>query len=248
MTIAQRTIAQLTATAQELLVSEVRIGLIYTYVRLSNGYAGIGWTDHRSSRLCSHGREAGTLAGRRASELLAMLGEDDSSLHRSLGLATANALVASDKPQATIDTEILTLLNIHADERVAMVGYFGPVIPKIEAIGCQLDVIELKTDIPGTLDPIAGKAALAACDVAIITGTSMVTNTLDELLDVIENARAVAILGPSTLMCPAAFVGTPVTHLAGSLIQHPEVAAQVISEGGGTKALHSSLQFVTLTL
>ena len=76
---------------------------------------------------------------------------------------------------------------------------------------------------------------------AILTGTSLVTMTLDGLLEELTRAavrpRAAILLGPSAPMCPEAFCGTPLTHIAGSWINNGERVLQIVSEGGGTPQL-----------
>lgn len=243
--IKRTTIELMEPVAAGLSVTDVRIGLIYTSVRLSNGLVGIAWTGSAGSHRCMHHSEAGTLRQRPAVELLAMLASKENAIHRSIGLATANALTAAlPKPQ-TITSPILEILDIQAHEKVAMVGFFGPLIPRIRRTGCQLDIIELTREQPETLTPEQGQIALAACDVALITGTSLITDTLDQLMASVTQPRAAVILGPSTVMHPALFRHTPITHLAGSTVVDPEMVECIVSEGGGTKSLKPYLHFET---
>ena len=229
-------------------VTDVRIGLGYTSVRLDNGSIGIAWTAQGPSGSCTHEAKAGTLAGKPAGELLEMLASGHNPLARTLGLATANALsTALPRPEVTAG-DVLDIVGIHAGDHVVMVGYFGPLLPKLRATGCKLDILELKTGKPGTLSPEMGKAPLAACSVAIITATSIITGTLDELLAGLGKPRAVVILGPSTFMCPEVFAGTPVTHLAGARVLNAPAVEKIVSEGGGTMILKHYMDFETICL
>jgi uncharacterized protein (DUF4213/DUF364 family) len=178
--ISQRIIDFLTPVTAGLTAADVRIGLGYTSVRLSNGNAGLGWTAERSAESCTHELRAGTLAGSAARELLDMLGSGK-PLARSVGLATANALVAGLPHPESSKEDVLDIVKVQAEDSVVMVGYFGPVIPVLKKTGCRLDVLELKIDKPGTLSLEEGREALAKCSVAIITGTAIVTGTMDEL-------------------------------------------------------------------
>jgi uncharacterized protein len=234
--------------AEGLSVVDVRIGLIYTSVRLDNGSTGVAWTGRPESGSCSHEPKAGTLAGRPAGELLEMLAVSDNSLHRTIGLATANALASGMPRPQTSSIDVLELINIQPSDHVVMVGFFAPLLPRLQQTGCRMDVIELKSDIPGTMSPHEGQSALAECDVAIITATSIVTGTMDELLSRLGNPRAAVILGPSTFMRPEVFSGTAVTHIAGAWIRNASAVERIVSEGGGTKSLKHYMDFETICL
>lgn len=243
-----RIINLLEPVAQGARVADVRIGLGYTSVRLESGHQGLAWTASSSSGSCSHETKAGTLAGRPASELLQLLGGFGSSLSKTLGLATANALAATLARPPAVSTEILELIDVQPEDHVTMVGFFGPLVPRLRTIGCRLDIVELNADKPGTLRPEEGKAPLAACTVAIITATSLITGTMDALLASLGSPRTVVILGPSTFMRPEVFADTPVTHLAGCWVRDAQAVAQIVSEGGGTRILKHHLDFATLPL
>ncbi|MFA5629371.1 MAG: DUF364 domain-containing protein [Dehalococcoidales bacterium] len=229
-------------------VTDVRIGLGYTCVKLDNGNLGLAWTAQNTSGSCTHENRAGKLAGSSASELLESLVDNAKPLSRTIGLATANALISGLPRPQTAEEDILDLVGVTADDKVAMVGFFGPIIVKLKKIGCKLDILELKNDRPGTVSPEDGQTALSNCSVAIITATSIITNTFDDLVGRLNNPRAVIVLGPSTPMYPQVFANTPVTHLAGSLVKDAAMAAKVVSEGGGTMLLRPYLDFRTICL
>jgi len=234
--------------AEGLTVADVRIGLVYTSVRLDNGNTGIAWTGHGLSKGCIHQPKAGTLAGRPAGELLDMLAFTGNSLYRTIGLATANALASGTPRPETVSVEILELVNIQPSEHIVMAGFFAPLIPRLERTGCRLDILELKNDLPGTLSPDEGRSALAICNVAILTATSIITNTMDELLSNLGDVRCAIILGPSSFMRPEVFAKTPVTHIAGVWIRNASEVERIVSEGGGTKTLKPHMDFETICL
>jgi len=247
-TIRQKIIAYLKPASKGLIADDVRVGLGYTSVRLDNGNMGIAWTAAGNSGTCTHQKNAGTLGGSAAEELLDMLASHDNSLSRTIGLATANAVAAGLPPVESTKVDTWQLIDIQSSDKVAMVGFFGPLVPKIRETGCGLDIIELKSDKPGTITPEQGKASLASCSIAIITATSIITGTIDGLLADLGNPRAVVILGPSTFMRPEVFAGTPVTHLAGSRIRDAAAVEKIISEGGGTMIMKPYMDFETVCL
>jgi uncharacterized protein (DUF4213/DUF364 family) len=247
-TIQQKIIDFLKPASRRLVAVDVRVGLGFTSVRLDDGNLGLAWTAESHSGSCTHQPKAGTLAGSSAETLLDMLASLSNPLSRSIGLATANAIAAGLPRPETTTVDILQLLNIQASDHVAMVGYFGPLISTLRSTGCRLDIIELKSDKPGTLSPDQGRIPLSVCSVAIITGTSIVTGTMNGLLSSLGNPRAAVILGPSTFMRPEVFAGLPVTHLSGSRIRNAPAVEKIVSEGGGTMILKQHMDFETIFL
>ena len=247
-TIQQKIIDYLKPVSEGLVAADVRVGLGYTSVRLDDGNIGLAWTAQAHSGSCTHEPRAGTLAGRPAGELLEMLASPRNSLSRSLGLATANALAAGLPRPETTTVDVLELVNIRDSDHVVMVGFFGPLVPGLRRTGCRLDILELKSDRPGTMSPEEGRASLAVCSVAIITATSLVTGTMDELLSGLGSPRAAVILGPSSFMRPEVFAGTPVTHIAGVRIRNAAAVEKIVSEGGGTMILKRHMDFETICL
>jgi uncharacterized protein (DUF4213/DUF364 family) len=247
-TIAQKIVAYLKPISENRKVVDVRIGLGYTSVRLDNGNLGLAWTARNRSAGCTHELKAGTLAGRPAEALLERLTGTQNALARSIALATANALAAGLPRPETTSVDVLDLVNIQASDHVVMVGFFGPLMPRLRQTGCRLDILELNREKPGTLPPEEGHAPLAACSVAIITATAIVTGTIDELLDGVGSPRTVIVLGPSSFMRPEVFSGTPVTHVAGVRIHDASAVEKIVSEGGGTRILKPHMGFEVLCL
>jgi uncharacterized protein (DUF4213/DUF364 family) len=246
--IQNRIIEQLNPLSAGINVADVRIGLGYTSVRLDNGSIGLAWTAHNEAGSCTHETRAGKLAGSPTCELLEMLSNDLKPLSRTIGLATANALVTGLPGKQFAEKDAFDIIGVNGGDKVVMVGFFGPVVPKLKQTGCKLDILELNSDRPGTISPEDGREALAACSVAIITATSIITGTFDNLIAGLGKPRAVIVLGPSTLMYPPIFKGTPVTHLAGALVKDATAVEKIVSEGGGTMILKQYLDFKTICL
>ncbi|HET6421715.1 MAG TPA: DUF364 domain-containing protein [Geobacteraceae bacterium] len=225
-------------------VADVRIGLGYTAVRLESGHAGVAWTPKSEAPCCTHFQAAGTLTGRPVAELLAMLADEKSGLARAVGLAAANALLAALPRPVILKEEVISSLNVTPDDRVAMVGYFGPVISQLKKAGCRLDIVELNpAHGENTHSPEQGKDAMAGCTIAVITGTSLINGTFDEVVSGLGNPRAAVLLGPSSPLCGDVFSGTKITHVAGSRVKDADAVLRVVSEGGGTMLMKPFLDF-----
>jgi uncharacterized protein (DUF4213/DUF364 family) len=226
-------------------VADIRLGLGYSCVELSDGKIGLAWTpDKRQSGSCTHLRNAGNLVGAPAIELLKWL-ESEILLERAVGLAVFNALNSTVERDKNFK-EAISQLKIKGDEHVVMVGYFAPLVPAIKKTGCKFEVVELDQNKPEVLTPEKGFAALEKCDIAIITATSIINNTVDGLLESLKRNREAVILGPSTPMSPEAFADTRVTQLSGSYVKDPQAVKSIISQGGGTMIMKKYLQFANV--
>lgn len=246
MHIAHRLIASGERLIAEATITDLRVGLGYTLVELSDGRAGLAWTAKAGTSMsCTHLPQAGRLLNLGAGELLSWL-TSKSLLERTIGLATFNAL-NQRVDRELLEDEAISLLQLKKSDHVVMVGYFAPLLPKIKAIGCELAIVEL-TDQPGVLNVDQGMKALSKCDVAIITSTSIITDTIDGILAALRKNRAAVMLGPSTPICPEAFAGTRITQLSGSYVIASELAQAkaVVSQGGGTMLLRKFIHFATV--
>jgi uncharacterized protein (DUF4213/DUF364 family) len=246
LTVQKRLIDFLLPHAERATISDVRIGLGYTAVTIDSDHGGVAWTPDSSAPCCTHLQDAGTLVGRPSSELLSMLGDEKSALARAVGLAAANALLAALPHPPTSRDEVISTLHITPDDRVAMVGYFGPVIAQLRKTGCRLDVMELNSQHGDTLPPEKAGDALAGCTVAVITGTSLINGTFDEVIAGLGEPRAAVLLGPSSPLCGDIFQGKKITHVAGSRVRDTDAVLRVVSEGGGTMLMKRYLDFETV--
>jgi len=217
------------------LAADVRIGLGYTAVRLEDGRTGVAYTFRDDAvRGCSVFRRLRPVAGKSAARLLDLI-ESEDRLESSVGLATANA-IANQASDSDIRGDVLEAIEILPVDRVGMVGFFGPLIPPLEDRVRLLEVFEEAPDIASGLLPAAEAfSRLPECDVALITSTTIINNTVDALLEAASHCRAVVLLGSSTTLLPEAFQETPVTCLSGIAVNDPAGILQVVSEGGGTR-------------
>jgi hypothetical protein len=236
-TIAGRLHLYLVEQSRRFAVEDVRIGASYVAVVLTGDRIGV------AARLKEF---AGTqievprtaICGKRADALLEDLVSGAGAVERALALAAANALIhpaVSGREEDTID-----LMKLRPGERVAMVGLFRPIVPRIEATGVRLSVIERDTPEEQR------RQALGACDVAIVTATTLLNGTLEEVLNELGKPRHVALIGPSTPLCEEIFRETPVTHLGGSAIVDAAGLLRVVSEGGGTPDMRPCLRYVNI--
>jgi uncharacterized protein (DUF4213/DUF364 family) len=244
----ERIVQQLLPTAEQHTVHRVQVGLIYSAVELDSGAVGVAYT-FPESRECRAGDdgERRPLAGSKASLLLSGLGGKD-LLASTLGLATANALLAGGPPSVyTHEGDVLESLQIRNGDRVCMVGCFVPLLKPLERRQISITTVD-QVPKSGSLPAQEVEQELPRSQVAIITATSLINGTLDHLLELSRCCREVALLGPSTPLLPEAFFGTPATCLAGIRVQEPEGVLQSIAEGQGFRVFKRYVRKVNIPM
>jgi len=234
--------------ARGMCVKDVRIGLGYTAVLLENGQTGVAYTFHENIKKgCTVFKGLQPLAGREASNLLALLDSTD-KIEMAVALATANAL-ANTMRDGFLEGDSIEYLHIAPEDRVGMVGYFAPMIPRLKEKTSSLMIFEQIKQRRGDLLPEEeAYRFLPQCQVAMITSTSILNHTIEGLLDAARSCREVILLGASTPLLPEAFSGTPVTLLSGVVVTRPEEVLRIVSEGGGMRLFKKNIKKVNLSI
>jgi len=225
-------------------VAEVRIGLVYTGVLLSGGHAGVAYTPTRELSECPVLASAGNIAGKSAQNLMGMA-LSPNLVEAAVGIAAVNALsqIAFERnPEKYVfsSTDVSDL--IQPKDKVAMVGYFGPLIPKISEKTSELYVLEkrkIDDDRIKFLSP-SEISVLSFSNVVLISGSTLVNKTVNKILENIANAREVVLLGPTASVTPQPFFDRGVTAVMGVKITDSEKMLKVIGEAGGTRQLLST--------
>lgn len=229
-------------------VKDVRIGLSYTAVQLEDERTGLAYTFRDSlSGGCSPFTTYRPLAGQAANELLELF-ESKHPIATALALATANALF-NTTGQDYLRGPALDHLILNPDDQVGMVGNFTPLVKDILPRVGKLYIFERQ---PRPQENILGIAEaeqiLPHCQVALITATAIINHSIDRLLALTEGCREVIILGSSTPLAADVFRQTPVTRLAGMLVESPAQILSIVSESGGTPAFKQAAAKVNLLL
>ncbi len=220
--------------AQGVTLDILSIGLGYSCVCTDNGGIGVAFTPKGVSSSCQVLKPAEEYEGMPALEALEQLKAGD-DLHRTIGLALANALnhaFAKAIPEDRNNDLLLDALGIKEGCKVAMVGCFAPIIKLIEQRKGILEMVDRGKNM-GDQEGFQEKLRTWP-DAVILTSTSIINNTFDELIQLIAADVPVAMVGPSTPMVPEAFAGLPVRLLAGTVPMEREPTLQAIRHAKGT--------------
>jgi len=229
-------------------IVDVRMGLGYTGVCLEDGRCGVAFTFKEGLyHGCSVFTGKRPLKGKSSHELVEYFGSP-SLLESSLGLSTINALV-NDVSAQQAGGDILNMLQLAQQDRVGMVGYFGPLVNPIRKCVRELVIFEIDEDREaGVLPAERAYEELPRCDIAVITSTSLINGTADELIDAARNCREVVLLGASTPFISEIFQPLSVTFLSGVIVVDIASVMQTISEGGGMAYFGAAVRKNTLRL
>ncbi len=228
--------------AQDTRVTDVRIGLGYTAVQVDDGGVGLAYTFRgEAGHTCTALKMAGELAGKEAGDLLALMTEGD-VISAAVGFATLNALLQRNLP-TSLGEDFFPIIGLQKGERVGMVGFFAPIIPMIRKAGCEILIFEKNLERGKNLHgPEEIPELLPTCSVVILSATTLINHTFEEIAAHTGRAREVVMLGPSTPMAPQVFESTGVTLLAGMAVIDPRAALRIVSEGGGTQRLRGAVK------
>jgi uncharacterized protein (DUF4213/DUF364 family) len=235
---------ELGRSISEVKVESVRIGLAYTAVVLSNRHAGVAYTPTNQLPECTVLADAGKIAGKSA-ETVMNKAESSNLVETAVGVATINALSQAafeEKPEKYVFSDIDALDLIHPKDKVVTVGYFGPLVHKILRKTQDLHVLEKRKIEDKRVYIIPQHDAptvMPASNILLISGSTIVNKTLNQILEMRGNAREVVLLGPTASMVPQPLFKKGVTAVMGAKIIDAEKMLRVVSESGGTQQLLS---------
>lgn len=225
--------------------------LFFSGVKLSTGHGGLCFTPVKEmpeAMCCPSSARAmplsGRLRGRPVREYLDdIFGEN--ILRRTLGIAALNALsVAAWEQSPPQDYEILMGVDAFDEldaaryPKTVVVGALVPMLKKLMAAGADFHVLEQdprtlkEREMPYYLPPERAAECVPEADLLVITGVTILNNTLPGLLQMAKPGAEILITGPTASMLPEAFFARGVTMLGGIQVTKPDELLNIISEGG----------------
>jgi uncharacterized protein (DUF4213/DUF364 family) len=237
----------------DLTVERAVVGLFFTGVKLSNGVAGACATPIKTipEAVCCPSSAMsmpfpGKLRNRPAFDLAQeALGEN--GIRRAVGIAALNALADTCwRRRPHPDTELqlgidaFDATEIYPGDRVVVVGAFVPFLRELKRrrqsyLVLEQDPATLKADELPFFRPAEQAAAVVPqADVLLITGTTLINDTLEELLTLASPAASVTMVGPTVTMLPDAFLHRGADVLGTVRIDAPEEFLDILAEGGSS--------------
>ncbi|TXT65156.1 MAG: hypothetical protein BAJALOKI3v1_130060 [Promethearchaeota archaeon] len=234
-------------------ISNAVLGLGYTGVELefrgSNNEIGVAYTlpELFKNGSCTKINFAGVLTDRAVQELLNW-GKNPLSLERIIGIATLNALsqfyIHNYRTQYTFLTEdLFHYFNLNEDTKVTFIGLIKPMIKKMAQTTKNIVIIEKNLEFSGEFKDFTLRRNInnldqeeLDTDILICTGTSLINNTLEHILEAFENkAKFKCFIGPSASMIPDILFEEGIDLVGGMKFENSAKTFKVLQEAGGTK-------------
>ena len=236
---------------EKLTIERAVVGLFFTGVKLSTGHVGACATPVKTipdAVCCPTSAHAmpfpGKMRGRRAADFLDEVQHQD-GIRRAVGIAAMNALAAfcwDRKPHPAVDLETdvdaFDAARIAPDQMVVVVGAFVPFLRELKRRGNSYLVLEqdpavLKADeLPFYRHASQASVVVPQADVLLITGTTLLNDTLDDILAVAKPNACKVVVGPTVGLVPDAYLRRGCDILGGIRVTHADKFLDVLAEGG----------------
>jgi uncharacterized protein len=249
-----------------LTVERAVIGLFFTGVKLSNGVAGACATPIKTipeAVCCPTSAMAmpfpGKLRGRPALDLAkeALSGH---GIRRAVGIAAMNALADTTwrrrphpQTERRLGVDAFDATEMRPGDKVVVVGAFAPFLRELKRrrqpfLVLEQDPATLKAEeLPFFRPAEQAGSVVPDADVLLITGTTLINDTLEGLLRLAKPTARVTMVGPTVSLLPDAFLRRGADILGTVRITAPDEFLEVLAEGGsGYHFLGRSAQKVVL--
>lgn len=164
----------------------------------------------------------------------------DNEADCSLGLAAISAITrhvfrkAGFTPGDTPDS--MGILDVDPADHVGMVGYFPSLVKRLRNNGTRLTVIEKKTQFHKKQENFlvsADPSALDGCNKVMITASTLLNNSIDEVLEYSRGAQRRVMIGPTAGFFPDPLFARDISAIGGSEVRSAELARQRLGANQG---------------
>jgi uncharacterized protein (DUF4213/DUF364 family) len=235
----------------EIAVERAVIGLFFTGVKLTTGHAGACATPIKTipeAVCCPSSVMAmpfpGKLKGRPARDVMKEAFSDH-GIRRGVGIAAVNALAElcwERRPHPLIELQrgidAFDANEFRPEDQTVVIGAFVPFLKELKRRKQRFLVLEKD---PDTLKPEEmpfyrpaemAREVVPQADVLLVTGTTLLNDTLEDLLAWARPEARVTVVGPTVGLLPDAFLKRGADYLGGVRITDPDGFLDLLAEGG----------------
>ena len=235
----------------EITVERAVFGLFFSGVKLSTGHGGLCFTPVKEipeAVCCPSSARAMPLSGKLKGRSVKSYLDDLSHaniLRKTLAIAALNALSVcfwnENKDlgyKIEIGVDAFDVMEIPKGKKSVVVGALVPMLKKLIAAGEDFKVLEMDSrtlkgkELEHYAPPSDAHLYLPYSDLNIITGVTILNDSLPELLSLCKTEAQTLVTGPTAGMIPDAFFKKGVTVMGGILVTKPDELLDIISEGG----------------
>lgn len=220
--------------AENRTIAVAAAGLKYSAVTLDNGSVGVSYTWNQGHCCGPNEEPFFDYEGKDAAVLLDKI-RQNGAVGRSLSVALLNALNsrrALAMPEDRDNSILFDTLKVRRGTKLAMVGFFRPVVKVLEGMGAEVYITDMSHDMGSSGELYRKLSDWADC--LIITSTTIVNGTFNEIMDHCPGGLPAAMLGPTTPMVPEVFKGYGISLLAGTAPDKADLTQRLIRQGAGT--------------
>ncbi|SHH40197.1 Rossmann-like domain-containing protein [Thermosipho atlanticus] len=220
------------------------IGVGLTAVKLSDGRAGVSYTNKgdtlgRCEEFYKCTGDTGNpqskvKIGMKTEELLKIGLFSADPLLRSVAYAALNATFSVPEIKKMYKKgDISKFLGVSFEDIVGMIGEITPLINLWKPLVWDILIFDRNRKNEEVFPDWAVVDFLPKCTVVVITGSAVTNGSIDWVLKYVNTER-IAIIGPSTPLTPNVF---NVKILAGVEVVDPDKLFDLVSKGAGTKKI-----------
>jgi uncharacterized protein (DUF4213/DUF364 family) len=217
-----------------------------TAVRLSDDSYGVASTLAESQPDCTKKNRDFSdftplkIKGQKVSSLFETKKESDaiSTFKIAVLNAISSKMILSGNYKIVENCDPIDLIDLSSKKTITMVGAFHSYIGKISETENRLSVLEINENALTSeqkqfyVPAKEYKTLIPDSDIVIITGLTLVNNTIDNLLSVIPKKAVVVVTGPSSSIIPDILFDNKVNIIGATRITKPDVLFDVVSEAG----------------
>lgn len=232
-------------------VERAVFGLFFSGVKLSTGHGGLCFTPVKEipeAVCCPSSAKAmpfsGKLRGRGARAYLEDIFSEN-ILRRTLGIATLNALstLVWDKTEhpeyeLLLGADAFDEIDVKKYRKSVVVGALVPIIRKLMQENADFHILEKDSrtlkerEMPYYLPPERAGECVPEADLLVITGVTILNDTLPGILAMAKKDAEILVVGPTASMLPDCLFSKGVTMLGGIQVTKADALLDIISEGG----------------
>ena len=219
------------------------VGLRYTYAVVRSGreeFIGFSYTPLED--LTHIHQEVSNYADVTLSSVCDLI-RSVNPLAKAVALAYLNAVSAAitEVPADSLGKDLLDCMKFSSNDVVAFVGYIGPLVRRVSGKVRKIYVLERnplrrQDALPDTAAP----RVLPRATKVIITGASLVNDTIDQVLRTCRSSAEVALVGATASTYPEPLFKAGVNYVAGFRAhrEHVSDAVRCVKLAGGTRELY----------
>jgi uncharacterized protein len=231
---------------ENLTITDVRIGALLSSVLLSDGSCGVSSTVIDIHAHCDRkSRDFGDFSplkikGQKVTSLFEA--DKKSNLINTLKIAALNAisskLISASDYKIIENADPIDLIDLKSKKTIAIIGGFQTYIQKISETNNKLYVLELNENALSEEQKqffIPAKEyanILPVSDIIIITGLTLVNNTIDGLLSSVSPNAQVIVTGPSSSIIPDVLFENRVDLIGATRITDSDLLFSIVGEAG----------------